>query len=231
MTLTKQNPVSLVSYAAAPRDDVVLREVQKYQTIEITGAQDQHQYRDFLERALKPLGLYSDDFLPGAASSCYKITFRDQTVAIFRLTPVAASSLFHRVIPGACGKKILEVNNVAVEKSYKGDLLLGIILRNCALLSHAKGYEFVAGLVRHEILPAFVDFGTIPVQHDPLHLLGDDGICDYVTYFMTDEQEHIDYALARSYHYLHRKITMKNIDADVRRMRVRAAGGELALGG
>jgi hypothetical protein len=207
-----------ITSAAAPMDETVLREVRKYRTCEIRDVQEHDEYRSFLQSALKPLGLYSEDFLPSTTSSCYKVTFGGEAVAIFRLTPVGPESVFHRTIPGASGKKILQVNNVAVEQTYQGELLLGVILKNCALLSHAKGFDFVAGLVRHEVLPLFVDFGTIPVRHEPLHLLGDAAICDYVTYFRTDRREHIDYALARSYHYFHRKVTMKNIAADVNRL-------------
>ncbi|GAA4602225.1 hypothetical protein GCM10023195_06540 [Actinoallomurus liliacearum] len=220
--LANRDVTSPITLVAAPEDETVLREVRKYRTHEIEDVHEHDEYREFLEKALKPLGLYSADFLPSSASSCYKVTFRDEAVAIFRLTPVAPDSVFHRTIPGASGKKILQVNNVAVEQTYQGDLLLGIILKNCALLSHAKGFDFVAGLVRHEVLPLFVDFGTLPVRHEPLHLLGDSAICDYVTYFRTDRREHIDYALARSYHYFHRKVTMKRIAADVKRSALRA---------
>ncbi|WP_439675426.1 hypothetical protein [Embleya sp. MST-111070] len=206
---------SPVAFVAAPKDESVLAEVRKYQTCMITETQEREEYREFLEKALKPLGIYRDKFLPGVTSSCYKVTFDGRMAAIFRLTPAAPDSIYHEVIPGAAGRRIIEVNNVAIEQSFKGDLLLGIIMRNCALLSHAKGFDYVAGLIRHEILPMFVDFGTIPVRHAPLHLLGDETICDYVTYFMTDRKEHVDYAVSRSYHYFHRKVTMKRIAADV----------------
>lgn len=208
------------TYSASPRDETVLRELRKYEVYELTDLQEHdggyREYEDFLKRSFKPIGLYNDEFLPAVESSCYKITFGDEIVAIFRLTPVGEDSVFHRTIPGAVGRKILEVNNVAVERTYQGDLLLGIILKNCAVLSHLKGYDVVAGLVRYDVLPVFVDFGTIPVRHEPLHLLGDPAIHDYVTYFMTNKKAHVDYALARSYHYFHRKVTMKNIDSDVK---------------
>lgn len=223
--LANQDISAPASYAAASKDDDVLCEVQKYRTHEITDGQMQDEYREFLQKAFKPLGLYREDFLPGAASSCYRINFRDQLVAIFRLTPVSSDSIFHQVIPGAPGAKILEVNNVAVDVSFKGSLLIGIILKDCALLSHIKGYNFVAGVVRRQVLPVFVDFGTIPVRHEPLHVLGDPKISDYVTYFRTDEREHVDYVLARSYHYFHRKVTMSKIDADRLSLRLRAQVG------
>ncbi|GAA3122016.1 hypothetical protein ACFQ0X_06390 [Streptomyces rectiviolaceus] len=221
--LANQDMDSPITYVASPRDDHVLREVRKYQTSEIANVHELQEYGDFLRGALKPLGLFSEDFLPRASSECYKVTFRGQLVAIFRLTPAAPESAFHRTIPGGRGKKILEVNNVAVEQSYKGDLLLGIIMRNCALLSHVKGYDFVAGLIRYEILPLFTDFGTIPVRHTPFHVLGDEDVHDFVTYFMTDSKEHIDYAISRSYHYFHRKVTMRGIAADVDELKLCAA--------
>ncbi|MEV3993196.1 hypothetical protein AB0J57_30250 [Streptomyces sp. NPDC049837] len=220
--LENQERESFITYTAAPHDPDVLRELHKYQISEITETWEEEDYRDFLKKALTPLGLFREEFLPSQSSHCYRITFDGETTAIFRLTPTDPGSVFHQVIPGAAGKKILEVNNVAVEESFRGDLLLGVILRDCALLAHEKGYDFVAGVVRHEILPLFVDFGTIPVRHDPLHILGDENICDYVTYFMTHRREHIDYACARGYHYFHRKVTMNAIDADVRRSRERA---------
>jgi hypothetical protein len=88
-----------------------------------------------------------------------------------------------------------------------------------------RGYQVVAGIVRYEVLPFFVDFGTIPIRHDALHVLEDPSICDYITYFRTDEEMYVDYARARGYHYCHRKVTMKGIDADVRHLRAEAAGG------
>ncbi|WP_460062607.1 hypothetical protein [Streptomyces sp. YKOK-I1] len=220
--LANLDMASPITYAASPKDEEVLQEVRKYQISEIGSVNELREYSEFLENALKPLGLFSEDFLPRPSSECYRVSFRGQLVAIFRLTPTARDSAFHRVIPGASGKKILEVNNVAVEQSYKGDLLLGIIMKNCALLSHVKGYDFVAGLIRHEILSLFTDFGTIPVRHAPLHLLGDESVCDYVTYFMTDSEEHVDYAISRSYHYFHRKVTMRRIAADVAALKTRS---------
>ena len=213
MILANQDIMLPASYAAAAEDETVLREVRKYTTHEITDGQAREEYEEFLQRAFKPLGIYREHFLPGASSSCYRINFQGQVVAIFRLTPVSPESALHQIIPGASRARILEVNNVAIDESFKGDLLIGIILKNCALLSHVKGFDFVAGIVRRQVLPVFVDFGTIPVLHEPFHLLGDPAICDYITYFRTDDDQYIDYVLARSYHYFHRKVTVKNIDA------------------
>jgi len=176
-------------------------------------------YREFMENSFKPLGIYREEFLPGLDSSCYKVTCDDQMVAIFRLTEALPGSMFHQIIPDSNARRIIEVNNVAVEKNYRGELLLGIILRNCALLSHQKGCDAVAGVVRYDVLPYFVDFGTIPVLHEPFHLLGDPKIDDYITYFMTGSRDNVEYAVARGYHYFHRKILMSNIKADVKRRR------------
>lgn len=227
--LDESNPKNTATFTAAPQDEDVLREVRKYQIHEIAGAKDLDDYREFLREALKPLGLYSEEFLPGSAAVCYKITFEGRLVAIFRLTPAEPDSTLHGVIPGACDKRILEVNNVAIEKTFRGDLLLGVILRDCAVLSHEMGYDLVAGVIRHEILPMFLDFGTIPVCHEPLHLLGDGSINDFVTYFRTESREQVDYAIARGYHYFHRKITMRKIDAEAKRVRPHSMDGELAL--
>jgi hypothetical protein len=213
MILANQDIMLPESYTAAAEDETVLKEVRKYRTYEITDSQSQEEYKEFLQRAFKPLGIYREGFLPGASSSCYRINMQDQLVAIFRLTPVSSGSALHRIIPQASRARILEVNNIAIDDSLKGDLLIGVILKNCALLSHVKGFDFVAGIVRRQVLPVFVDFGTIPVLHEPLHILGDPAICDYITYFRTDDDQCIDYVLARSYHYFHRKVTVKNIDA------------------
>jgi hypothetical protein len=207
------------AFVAAPDDEEVLREIRKYKTTEIQDFHDQGNYREFMESSFKPLGIYREEFLPQLDSSCYKVTCDDQMVAIFRLTEVMPGSVFHQIIPGSSGRRIIEVNNVAVEKDYRGELLLGIILRNCALLSHLKGCDVVAGVVRYDVLPYFVDFGTIPVPHEPFHLLGDPTIDDYITYFMTGSRDHVEYAVARGYHYFHRKIVMNNIKADVKRRR------------
>ncbi|TDB83931.1 hypothetical protein E1264_26460 [Actinomadura sp. KC216] len=225
------DPTATTTYAAAPEDDEVLRELRQYQTHEVERTHEFDEYRDFLKNALRPLGLYSDEFLPDAASTCYRVTFDHELVAIFRLTPAAPDSALHHIIPGAAGKSIIEVNNIAVDKAFRGDLLLGIILRNCAVLSHTMGFDFVAGVIRQEILSWFTDFGTIPVRHEPLHLLGDETVNDFVTYFRTDSRECVDYAITRGYHYFHRKVTMRNIKADMKRARRRAADGELALHG
>ncbi|MFI8850155.1 hypothetical protein [Streptomyces sp. 891-h] len=229
--LDESEPSNPATFTAAPMDEDVLREVRKYQIHEISDAADLDDYRAFLRDALKPFGLYSEEFLPGTGAVCYKVTFEDRLVAIHRLTPAEPESALHRIIPGAHDKRILEVNNVAIEQAFRGDLLLGIILRNCAVLSHSKGYDLVAGVIRHEMLPLFADFGTIPVRHEPLHLLGDAGIDDYVTYFRTENQAQVDYAIARGYHYFHRKVTMREIDEDVKRARRHPVGGELALNG
>jgi hypothetical protein len=106
-------------FAAAPRDSRVLAELAKYSIHEIPdmegGGPSYVEYKEFLERALRPLGLYRAHFMPDESSTCYRIARSGETVAIFRLTPAEGGSVFHRLIPGAAQMQVLAVNNVAID--------------------------------------------------------------------------------------------------------------------
>ena len=177
---------------------------------------DATQYDRLLAETYEPLGFMTREFLPSERSQRYYVTHGGHVVAIFRLTRVEdPASAYFELVPGAVreGRRapLAEVNNVVIASPYRASILLGLLLYESAKLAHALECDYVVGITRHQTLRFFVDFGVIPVDHPPLHLLGKPHLLDFVIYYDTRTPASIAYMHERARRYFHQQYVMRNI--------------------
>ena len=185
---------------------------QAFELAEIPAGSDPGDYYRLLTETYEPLGFMTKEILPTAESRRFRISHRGKVVAIFRLTAVdEAASPFFDYVPGARGRRLAEVNNVIVAADFRATILLGYLLYHSALIAHDNGFDFVVGITRHQTLRFFVDFGVIPVDHPPLHLLGKEHLLDFVIYYETRSPQSVAYMHERARRYFHQQYVLKTI--------------------
>lgn len=198
----------------------------------LEGAGDSEEYVEFLRAHYEPLGFMSDGVLPGMDSTLLLIRFQGTLAAIFRLTPVSdGESAYHRLIPGALHndgtpKRLLEVNNVVIARSYRASAVLGLILYRSACEAHERRFDYVVGLNRYQILRFFVDFGVVPVEAPPIHVLGKSHLCDFINYYDTADAASIAYMHERARRYFHQEYVMRSIQEKYVRPQLRKVRAE-----
>ena len=189
-----------------------------YEVQELSCSSDYEEYEALLRKVYEPLGFMSESIRPGASSRCYRVRHSNATVAVFRLTRVTdPNSAFHRLIPGISdgdseGGPLLEVNNVVIEREYRGTPALGVILRFCARRSAAEKYRAVVGITRYQTLRHFAEFGVLPVSHEPLHLLGRSDLLDFVIYYDTRDPVSTQYMEERAKRVFKQQKILKEIE-------------------
>ena len=190
---------------------------ERYRIEAVAAEQDRGVYESFLREAYEPLGFVHDSIRPAAGSRCYRVRYGAQTAAIFRLTPVEDErSPYFRLVPGATrpdgGRALLlEVNNVIVGRTFRATPALGLILRHCARTAASEGYDFVVGTTRYQTLRHFADFGVVPIDHAPLHLLGRPDLLDFTIFYDTADPASCQYIEQRSKHFFHQQYVLKSI--------------------
>jgi len=186
-----------------------------YRVHELAPAADAAPYLELLTDAYEPLGFMSDAVLPVERSRCFIVRYQGQVVAIFRLTEVTRDdSPFHRWLPPdltRAGARWIEVNNVVIAAAFRATALLGVVLYHCACTAHEEGYAAVVGITRWQTLRFFVDFGVVPVDHPPLHLLGRPDLKDFIVYYNTGEAEAITYLHLRAHRWFYQQYVMRRI--------------------
>ena len=157
----------------------------------------------------------TDAVLPAAASRCFVVSYCSRVVAIFRLTEVAGiDNPFRRWLPPELAQadaRWLEVNNVVIAADFRATALLGVVLYRCACIANTEGYAAVVGITRWQTLRFFVDFGVVPVDHPPLHLLGRSDLRDFIVYYNTRDAESVDYLHLRARRWFHQQYVMRRI--------------------
>jgi hypothetical protein len=187
-----------------------------FEFVEIRAMQKRQDYIDLLEATYRMLGFLEEFVYPKPDAVLFELTFREELAGICALTPAAVESSLLDLIPG--GRKnghharVLELTNVIVVPSFHGSIALGLLLYGCAYHTWRNGYDFVAGIVREEVLRAFVDFGVVPVDHAPLHLLGRDDLNDFAIYYDTRSPESIVYMHERTQRYCNQKHILRAIE-------------------
>lgn len=188
----------------------------RYALSSVLEDDDRSAYEALMRNAYEPLGFMSPTVLPTERSDCFQIRYNGKLIAVFRLTPVEdpASAYFPLLPIGLRPRsnvRLLEVNNVVVDQDFRATIVLGLILVHSATIAVASGYDFVVGITRYQTLRYFVDFGVIPVDHEPLHLLGRPDILDFVIYYDVQTIESRDYIHQRARRYFHQQQVMRSI--------------------
>lgn len=190
-------------------------ERERYTVREIEDHESLGDYRHLIENAYEPLGFMHSDLLPGPESECFELRYDTRLVAVFRLTPVlCGDSPYFLLSPfssKATPKRLLEVNNVVVDTDFRATIVLGLILESCATIAMRREFDYVVGITRQQTLRYFVDFGVIPIDHEPLHLLGREDILDFVIYYDLTSEDSRNYVRQRSIRYFHQQKVMCSI--------------------
>lgn len=157
---------------------------------EVASPAQMKKYFQLVQDTYESLGFineYSDRFMPRSRTGCYVLTCLGEVVGSCSLTPVVNSkSVFHKLIPGghtSTDIKMIELNNIILVPRLRGGIGLAIILYHAAVEAIKTGTDFVVGITRYQTLRYFVEAGAIPVDHEPLHLLGRHDLHDFVIYY------------------------------------------------
>ncbi|MGH8444647.1 MAG: hypothetical protein ACREVL_05230 [Solimonas sp.] len=195
-----------------------LYRVERYGVEAVTTPAQWQAYDALFEQTYRALGFPLDALRPEADSRCFLVTHDGQPVATFRLTPVTdVDSHYHRLLPRRARRdgsplRLLELNNVIVAPRFRATIVLGLLLRHSALFAAECDYDYIVGLTRYQILRHFVEFGVVPVDHEPLHLLGRDDLLDFVIYYDTASRDSCDYIEQRARRYFHQQFVLHSID-------------------
>ncbi len=189
--------------------------VDAYRVDELGGDADVDAYTRLLAAVYEPLGFMNERILPGPQSRAFLVRYRQQVVGIFRLTEVSdTASPYHRwmpTTPGGRAPRWLEVNNVIVAAEFRATILLGLMLYRSACIAQRDGYDAVVGITRWQTLRFFVDFGVVPVEHPPLHLLGRDDLHDFIIYYDTRDPVSVAYMHQRSARWFHQQHVLRRL--------------------
>lgn len=215
---TSEADIAQMEFALSQEVSTVLDRFrpESYEIRRIDKGADPQEYYRLLTEAYEPLGFMTQDILPSEKSERYQILYHGQVVAIFRMTAVEDKrSHYFNLVPGAMAgglrRRLAEVNNVIIASDFRATILLGLIVYHSAWLAHRGDYDYVVGLTRHQTLRFFVDFGVIPVDHPPLHLLGKKHLLDFVIFFDTKSPKSVTYMHERAARYFHQQYVMKSL--------------------
>jgi hypothetical protein len=100
---------------------------------------------------------------------------------------------------------------VILKPSYRGNVALGLLLYEAAKKAWQKNYDYIVGIARHRVLRYFVEFGVIPVLHEPLHLLGKEDLMDFIIYYDTHSANSIQYLEERAKRFFYQEYVMAAI--------------------
>lgn len=193
-----------------------LYDLNRYKIIKLDSDCHSQRYHEILAEAYTALGFYRQEVLPGPDTQCFGLFFDGEMEATFGLTarPYPEGSLFRSRIPslqGDSSANLLEASNVVLSPRVRGGLALGIMLHYIASYAVDRGYDYVVGITRYQTLRFFVEFGLVPVDHDPLHVLGREDIDDWVMYYETRGEAARFYLQERARRFFHQQQVMARI--------------------
>lgn len=187
-----------------------------YQFIEIGPHQQQaHAYQSLFAETYRRLGFPLDKTQAADGAHRYIGRCAGQMASICALQPAEQGSAIALLVQKELGQarqgRYLELKNVVVAPAFRGSIALGIMLYECAQIAHRQGYDALIGLTRKQTLRYFVEYGVSPIDHAPLHALGDPQLLDYAIYFDTRSASSVAYMHERSRRYFHQVRVMNAI--------------------
>ena len=179
-------------------------------------------YHELVRTTYGPLGFlndHADGFMPREGTNCYVLCYLDEVVGSCSLTPVQDDqSVFHRYIPdqaGERGARMMELNNIILVPELRGGIGLSLILYHATLSALKDGAELIVGVTRYQTLRHFVEAGAIPVNHEPLHMLGREDLHDFVIYYDIRSADALTYLRERARRLFGQALTLKEIKVRV----------------
>jgi hypothetical protein len=179
-------------------------------------------YHDLVRTTYGPLGFlndHADGFMPREGTLCYVLCYLGEVVGSCSLTPVQdEQSVFHRLVPGQASEqraRMMELNNIILVPELRGGIGLSLILYHATLRAVEDGAELLVGITRYQTLRHFVEAGAIPVNHEPLHLLGREDLHDFVIYYDIRSPDARTYLRERARRLFGQALTLKEIKVRV----------------
>lgn len=174
------------------------------------------EYLEILESSYEPLGFLKPDIYPNQNAICHGLYFNEDLEGIFSINTIydiGSHELFGQIplLSQYGNMRVAEIKNVILKRRVRGTIALGIMLYAAAKYAMENNYAAVVGITRYQTLPYFVDFGVVPICHEPLHLMGDENINDFVIYFDTCKEDSINYMHARADHFFRNEFVMARI--------------------
>lgn len=173
-----------------------------------------NQYEKILRESYESLGFFKPSILPGPNTQCFGLFFKGRMEGTLGLCESIYSNTnpFYRYLPDIGYKpRILEATNVVLTRNFRGSIAIGVLLREAATRAINNNFDFVAGITRYQTLRYFVDFGLVPTDHPPLHIMGRDDIDDWIIHYRTSESSAAYYLNERSSRYFHQQKIMSDI--------------------
>lgn len=177
------------------------------------------EYLEILQSSYEPLGFLRPEIYPDEHTVCHGLYFNEKLEGIFSINTIddiAAHELFGKIplLSRYENMRVAEIKNVVLKRRVRGTIALGIMLYAAANYAMEHDYAAVVGLTRYQTLPYFVDFGVMPIYHEPLHFMGDESIDDFVIYFDTCTEDSINYMHARARHFFRNEFVMAKIRSE-----------------
>lgn len=197
--------------------DVARCRAENYALVEVRAPHEAATYDALLQTTYRPLKFLTDKVYPRATATRYRLMFRGSTAGICALTPVTdpdTMALYGDLVPPLeTGRRprLLEITNVILTPEHRGGIALGFILAQCAEKAIAHWYDYIVGITRYQTLRYFVDYGVVPVDHPPLHLLGKKELRDFAIYYDTHSEESVRYLRERTRIYFHQVAVLAQI--------------------
>ena len=192
-------------------------DANRYRLLPVADTKTADAYNELMRDAYEPLGFMTDGVLPRSDSDCYQIQYDQKMVAVFRLTEVSERNSYFFSL-GHFGNRmevnparLIEVNNVVVQKEFRATIVLGLILQACATIAEERKFDYVVGITRQQTLRYFVDFGVTPIDHEPFHVMGRSDVHDFVIYYDLTTDDSRAYMRQRSKRYFHQQYVMRSI--------------------
>lgn len=162
-------------------------------------------FEQLLTATYETLRFPIDKVRSSARATRYALFFRDELAAICALQPVQRGDhIYQAALAGGCSAvdpRFLEVKNVIVKPEFRGTIAFGHLLYQCAKQAHRADYHALVGITRYQTLRYFVEYGVVPIDHEPLHLLDDPKLLDFVIYFDSSNEDSVRYMHERSKRY------------------------------
>ncbi|MDB5984484.1 MAG: hypothetical protein JWQ69_5499 [Pseudomonas sp.] len=172
------------------------------------------QYEKILRQSYEAIGFFKQSILPGPDTQCFGLFFDGNMEGTLGLSEAQYSEEkpYLRYLPEIGHRpKLLEATNVVLTPTLRGSIAIGVLLREAATRAIEGGFDFVVGITRYQTLRYFVEFGLVPIDHPPLHLMGRADVDDWIMYYRTSEASAALYLKERSDRYFHQQKTMSAI--------------------
>ena len=132
--------------------------------------------------------IFSKTFLPTPDASRFGVTDEEGRIVgicgLKDLDPDRTDLFLTRLpVKRSSDLKVKEVINVVIARPYHGSAAFAVLCGGIAEAAVAVGADLLVGITRAALLKSFVQFGLDPAIHEPLHLLGDERINDFIIYY------------------------------------------------